>query len=57
MSQVSHAIILKMPLSELTVRDAKPRERAYKLWDERGLYLFVRAGFANLDRTISGISA
>jgi hypothetical protein len=32
------------------VRDAKPRERAYKLWDERGLYLFVSHTGARLWR-------
>jgi hypothetical protein len=30
-----------MPLTDAEVRDAKPRERQYKLWDERGLYLLV----------------
>ncbi len=29
-------------LSELRVRDAKPRDRDYKLVDERGLFLLVR---------------
>jgi len=28
-------------LSDTTVRGAKPRERPYKLFDERGLYLLV----------------
>jgi hypothetical protein len=28
-------------LSDTKVRAAKPRERAYKLYDERGLFLFV----------------
>jgi integrase len=28
-------------LSEIRVRNAKPRDRAYKLFDERGLYLLV----------------
>ena len=31
-----------MPLSDLTIRRAKPRERAYKLADEKGLYLYVQ---------------
>jgi Arm domain-containing DNA-binding protein len=30
-----------MALSELTVRNAKPRDKAYKLSDDRGLYLLV----------------
>jgi Arm DNA-binding domain len=28
-------------LSEIRVRNAKPRDRAHKLFDERGLYLLV----------------
>jgi hypothetical protein len=28
-------------LSDTRVRGAKPRDRAYKLYDERGLFLFV----------------
>jgi integrase len=31
-----------MPLKEMTVRNAKPREKAYKLSDEKGLYLFIK---------------
>jgi hypothetical protein len=31
-----------MPLDERTASDAKPAERAYKLWDSRGLYLLVK---------------
>jgi hypothetical protein len=30
-----------MPLSDTAVRSAKPREKAYKLSDEKGLYLQV----------------
>ncbi len=30
-----------MPLKDVNVRNAKPREKAYKLTDEKGLYLFV----------------
>lgn len=30
-----------MPLSEMAVRNAKPKERPYKLYDERGLFLLV----------------
>src|SRR5882724_5234813 len=29
-------------LSAVRVRDAKPREKPYKLFDERGLYLLVK---------------
>ena len=28
-------------LTEVQIRNAKPRERAYKLFDERGLFLLV----------------
>lgn len=31
-----------MALKEITVRNAKPREKAYKLADEKGLYLFIK---------------
>ena len=31
-----------MPLTAVEARNAKPRDRDYKLFDERGLYLFVR---------------
>ena len=30
-----------MPLSDALVRNAKPRERRYKLFDETGLFLIV----------------
>ena len=30
-----------MPLTDVTVRNAKPRAKPYKLFDERGLYLLV----------------
>lgn len=31
-----------MPLTDSAIRNAKPREKAYKLADEKGLYLFVK---------------
>ncbi|HLB42553.1 MAG TPA: integrase arm-type DNA-binding domain-containing protein [Gammaproteobacteria bacterium] len=31
-----------MALKEMIVRNAKPREKAYKLADEKGLYLFIK---------------
>jgi integrase len=31
-----------MALTEMAVRNAKPREKAYKLADEKGLYLFIK---------------
>ena len=31
-----------MPLSDTSIRANKPRERPYKLFDERGLYLLVQ---------------
>ena len=33
---------LAVPLSDLKCRTAKPRERAYKLFDGGGMYLFVK---------------
>lgn len=33
---------LTVPLSDLKCRTAKPRERAYKLFDGGGMYLFVK---------------
>jgi hypothetical protein len=30
-----------MPLSDVAIRAAKPREKAYKMFDERGLFLLV----------------
>jgi integrase len=50
-------------LSELNIRNAKPRERAYKIFDERGLFLLVtptggrlwrlRYRIGNLEKLIS----
>ena len=31
-----------MPLTDTAIRSAKPREKVFKLYDERGLYLEVR---------------
>lgn len=31
-----------MPLSDTAVRNAKPREKAFKLYDEDGLFIIVR---------------
>jgi len=31
-----------MPLTDTAIRNAKPREKQYKLYDKRGLYLLVR---------------
>jgi integrase len=31
-----------MPLTDMKVRNAKPRDKAYKLADERGLYLYIK---------------
>lgn len=31
-----------MPLKDVTIRNVKPKERAYKLADEKGLFLFVK---------------
>jgi Arm DNA-binding domain len=30
-----------MPLDDLTIRNAKPREKPFKLFDEKGLFLLV----------------
>lgn len=35
-----------MPLTDITARSAKPRDKAYKLSDEKGLYLSVEASGA-----------
>ena len=37
-------------LSEASVGNAKPRDRAYKLFDERGLFLLVKPNGARLWR-------
>ena len=52
-----------MPLTEITIRQAKPTERPRKLFDGGGLYLFItsqggkywryRYRFAGKDRTLS----
>ncbi|MEO8400734.1 MAG: integrase arm-type DNA-binding domain-containing protein [Gammaproteobacteria bacterium] len=36
-----------MPLKDVTCRNAKPREKAYKLSDEKGLYLFIKPNGTN----------
>lgn len=30
-----------MPLTDLKIKNAKPRDKAYKLADEKGLYLYL----------------
>lgn len=39
-----------MPLTDITVKSAKPREKDYKLTDERGLYLHVKVNGSKLWR-------
>jgi integrase len=39
-----------MPLSDLAIRTAKPKEKAYKLGDGRGLYLLVESNGSKLWR-------
>lgn len=39
-----------MPLTEAAVRGAKPREKPYKLFDEKGLYLLVTKNESSLSR-------
>ena len=39
-----------MPLSDLTVRTLKPRERAYKVYDRDGLFLLINPGGSKLWR-------
>jgi integrase len=39
-----------MPLTDVTIRAAKPREKPYKLFDERGLFLLVKPNGARLWR-------
>lgn len=36
-----------MPLSDLTVRTLRPRERAYKVYDRDGLFLLINPAAAN----------
>lgn len=31
-----------MPLKDVTIKNAKPREKAYKLSDEKGLYVYIK---------------
>jgi hypothetical protein len=31
-----------MPLTDATIRNAKPKSKQYKLYDEKGLYLLVK---------------
>ncbi len=37
-----------MPLKDVTCRNAKPKEKAYKLSDEKGLYLFIKPNGSKL---------
>lgn len=39
-----------MPLKDVTCRNAKPKEKAYKLADEKGLYLFIKPNGTKLWR-------
>ena len=39
-----------MPLSDVAIRAAKPRDNAYKMFDERGLFLLVTATGSKLWR-------
>ncbi len=39
-----------MPLTEIQARNSKPRERAYKLADGEGLFLFVQPNGSKLWR-------
>jgi integrase len=39
-----------MPLSDVAIRAAKPRDKAYKMFDERGLFLLVTATGSKLWR-------
>jgi integrase len=45
--QIPHCV---MNLTELAIKAAKPKERAFKLYDERGLYLLVQPTGARLWR-------
>jgi hypothetical protein len=38
-----------MPLTALAVRQAKPRNKPYKLFDERGLFLLEYVPFGHED--------
>jgi len=39
-----------MALSDARIRSARPKERAYKLWDEKGLFLLVKPNGSRLWR-------
>ena len=39
-----------MPLDDLTIRNAKPREKPFKLFDEKGLFLLVNPNASKLWR-------
>ena len=45
-----------MPITDVTVRNAKPKEKPYKLSDEKGLYLLVRGSgkYFRLDYRFAG---
>lgn len=39
-----------MSLTDTAIRNAKPKDKAYKLTDEKGLYLFIQPGGGKLWR-------
>ena len=40
-----------MALTDTTIKNAKPREKAYKLYDSAGLYLFISPAGGKLWRS------
>jgi hypothetical protein len=46
-----------MGLTDLAIRRAKPRERAFKVYDEKGLYLLVSPTGAKLWRLKSSANS
>jgi hypothetical protein len=43
-------------LNETKIRSAKPRDRAFKLYDERGLFLLVTPTGVNAEITLKSAS-
>ncbi|MCP2225837.1 hypothetical protein OKW12_001236 [Pseudomonas silensiensis] len=42
------------PLSDAACRSAKPTDRAYKLFDGDGLYLYAKAGVSDTSNLMAG---
>lgn len=49
--------VLLMPLTETALRNAKPKEKSYKLADERGLYIEAYPGVQAVPRNRGAFDA